>query len=75
MDALCPFARPVHDFLTYLRVEAGLAPATLEAYGRDLADLVDELRTRRIRSAADVAPSNLADHVRALHRERGLQAS
>ena len=40
MTSTSPFAQPVRDFLAFLRIEAGLAPATLEAYGRDLRDLV-----------------------------------
>ena len=38
-DSPSPFARPVREFLTWARIEAGLAPATLEAYGRDLGEL------------------------------------
>ena len=44
MESNCPFAPPVREFLTYLRVEAGLAAATLDAYGRDLRGLMDGLR-------------------------------
>jgi len=75
MDATCHFERPVRDFLAYLRIEAGLAPATLDAYRRDLDDLTAFLRGRDIAAVRDVAPQHLADHLRALHRERGLQPS
>jgi integrase/recombinase XerD len=70
-----PFDGPVGRFLTYLRVEAGLAPATLEAYGRDLRDLVADLADRRVARLDRLRSQHLADHLRALHRDRGLQPS
>ena len=69
------FAQPVRDFLTYLRVEAGLATATLDAYGRDLRDLVGALKARRVADPKRVTPNHLIEHVRALHRVRKLQPS
>lgn len=73
MDAPCPFAQPVREFVTYLKVEAGLAAATLEAYRRDLDDLVSFLRARGVASLNAVQPRDLSDHLRDLHRERGMQ--
>jgi integrase/recombinase XerD len=75
MDAPCPFAQPVREFLTYLKVEAGLSPATLEAYGRDLADLAVFLRSRKIGDVRSIQPRDLSDHLRDLHRARELQPS
>ncbi|MHC4909707.1 MAG: tyrosine recombinase [Planctomycetota bacterium] len=75
MEALCPFAQPVRDFLTYLRVEAGLAPATLEAYSRDLSDMITDLRSQSVVSVSAVQPAHLAKHIRSLHSERGMQPS
>jgi integrase/recombinase XerD len=69
-----PFAPLLHEFMTFLRVEAGLAAATLEAYGRDLRDLRVFLDAAGLGLAA-VGPAHLARHVRELHQERGLQAS
>ena len=68
------FAPRVGDFLAYLRVEAGAAPATLEAYGRDLGDLSKYVGGRRA-SVEAISPADLAEHLRHLHRERGLQAA
>jgi integrase/recombinase XerD len=68
-------APPVRDFLAYLRVEAGLAPATLDAYGRDLRGLLGDLEARGACDPAAVTPAMIAAHVRCLHAERGLQAS
>jgi integrase/recombinase XerD len=75
MDATCHFERPVREFLTYLRIEAGLAPATLDAYGRDLNDLVAFLRPHRVAIPQGVTPQHLAEHLRDLHRSRDLQPS
>jgi integrase/recombinase XerD len=73
MDTPCPFAKPVREFLAYLKVEAGAAPATIEAYGRDLRDLLATLRSRSVADARDVTAHDLAEHLRSLHRERQLQ--
>lgn len=74
MAAPSPFAPPVREFLAYLRVEVGAAPATLEAYGRDLRDLVEDLE-RAGRTPATTTPADLAAHLRDLHRARELQSS
>ncbi len=73
MDHPCPFEQPVREFLTYLRVEAGLAAATLEAYGRDLDDLRRDLRAMNIASPQHIKPDHLAEHLRRLNRNRQLQ--
>lgn len=70
-----PFSRPVREFITYLRVEAGLAPATIEAYGADLDALISDLTARSVDGPAAVEPEHLIEHVRGLHRLRGLQPS
>ena len=69
------FDQPVRDFLTHLKVEAGLAPATLEAYGRDLHELTTWLNEQGILGPAETEPEHLAEHIRHLSRERELQAS
>ncbi len=73
MDHPCPFEQPVREFLTYLRVEAGLARATLEAYTRDIDDLRRDLRAMHIASPQHIKPDHLADHLRRLNRIRQLQ--
>lgn len=75
MAAACRFEQPVRSFLTFLKVEAGLAPATLEAYGRDVQDLVGDLRAAGLDGFEPVRAEHLAEHVRGLHRQRGLQPS
>lgn len=69
------FDQPVRDFLTWLRVEGGLSPATLSAYGRDLRDLIEDMLEHDIVSPGDVGPRDLADHVQTLHRDRAMQPS
>jgi len=69
------FSQPVRDFVTYLRVEAGLAAATIEAYSRDLRDMIAHLDQQGVYSPDAVRPQHLVEHVRALHRERGLEPS
>ena len=69
------FQRPVRNFLTYVRVEAGLAKATLDAYRRDLDDLVSDLESHGVHDPATTSARELADHLRRLHRERNLQPS
>ncbi|MHC5004086.1 MAG: tyrosine recombinase [Planctomycetota bacterium] len=75
MEAPCPFGPPVREFLTFLRVEAGLAPATLDAYGRDLAGLSEHLCAQQLGDVRDVRAEHLAAHLRSLHRDRGMQPS
>jgi len=69
-----PFSQPVRDFLSYLRVECGLAANTLEAYGADLKRLSDFLVDRGITRLADVDGPTLIDHLRDL-RAQGLASS
>ena len=73
MAQISNFDQPVRDFLTHLKVEAGLSPATLEAYERDLHDLVEDLTAQGLAHPGEADPQNLAEHIRSLSRERGLQ--
>ncbi len=56
----------------YLKVEAGLAPATLEAYARDLRDLFTHMIEGGIKEPRRLKPADLAEHTRFLHRMRKL---
>ena len=69
------FEQPVRDFLTFARVEAGLATATIEAYRRDLDDLREEFAGRGLTDPREVSADHLAEHLRWLSRERELQAT
>jgi integrase/recombinase XerD len=63
------------SFLTYIRVECGLSSNTVEAYGRDLRDLIAALAQSSIFSPDQLTPRDLALHIGSLRRERGLNAS
>ncbi|MCK4872219.1 MAG: tyrosine recombinase XerD [Phycisphaerales bacterium] len=65
----------VRDFLTYLRVECGLARATLIAYESDLRDLINDLASRGVLNPLNLAPQHLADHLRVLKTDRDLAAT
>ncbi|MEC8560538.1 MAG: site-specific integrase, partial [Planctomycetota bacterium] len=69
------FDKPIRDFLTFARVEAGLATATIEAYRRDLGDLCEDLGARGLTAPREVSADDLADHMRWLARERMMQAT
>ncbi len=70
-----PLDDAVGDFLAYLRVECGLAPATLTAYGRDLRYLLEDLDAEGVTDPAQILPSHLLSHVQALRTVRGLGSS
>jgi len=70
-----PLAQPVREFLAYLRIEAGLAPSTIEAYGRDLRALVADLAENGPATWPEVDLARLATHLRMLSTTRELSAS
>ncbi|MCA9284693.1 MAG: tyrosine recombinase [Phycisphaerales bacterium] len=72
---VCPvgFTKPLRDFLAFIRIEAGLSRATIEAYGRDLRDLAADLDAHGIPEPASARAVDLAEHIQRLHREHGLK--
>jgi integrase/recombinase XerD len=64
-----PGSDPVREFLDVLRAERGLAPNTLAAYRRDLADFTAFLR-RRNRALAAARADDVLAWVEALHAAR-----
>lgn len=62
-------------FLAFIRVECGLALNTLDAYARDLRDLLADLAHSGIHTAECITPRDLAQHVANLHRLRKLNAT
>jgi integrase/recombinase XerD len=69
------FSPSFREFLGYLRVEAGLAPATLEAYGRDLRQFEEWVAERGVATPQDVSMQTVAEHLQSLHRECGYEAT
>jgi integrase/recombinase XerD len=59
-------------YLTHLKVERNLASNTLEAYGRDLAHLIDTVSLEGVERPEDVTTQTLVDWLRALS-EAGLK--
>ena len=61
------------DFLAFCRIECGLAPLTLEAYGRDLALLEEFLEARGVHDVGKASMQDLAEHLRWLSRSKGFE--
>ena len=72
MDVPSGFASSVRDYLAFVRVEAGLAPSTVEAYRRDLVEMARDLTDHGVASPEATGTEDLANHLRRLHLERGL---
>lgn len=68
------FSQPVRDFVSFLRVECGLAANTLLAYQSDLAQLVAFVSDRGITGPAKLDSRALLDHLRKL-RNGGMASS
>ena len=78
--ALSPALPPAFDrararFLTFLRVEAGLAANTLVAYGWDIQLLLSDLAAAGVSEIQAATPRLVAEHLSSLKRLRGLQGS
>src|SRR5262245_27463332 len=62
-------------FLGYLRVECGLLPNSLDAYGRDAAQAMWDLHSRGVRSLQGATPRMLSEHLAGLKTRRGLDSA
>ncbi len=71
--AYTPLDAAVDAYLQHLRVERDLADNTLEAYGRDLADLLDRLTAEGLTQPSEVTTEHLRAWVRGLS-QAGLAA-
>jgi len=60
----------IHVFLSYLRVERGLAQNTILAYGRDLRRFAEFLRKRQKRRMEDVTREDVIDFLSHLYQEK-----
>lgn len=62
-------------FITFARVECGLAANSIEAYQRDLHDLLADLAAHGRSSLARIQSRDLTDHLARLRSERNLAAT
>jgi integrase/recombinase XerD len=62
-------------FLTFLRVECGLLPNSLDAYGRDAAQVMWSLRESGVKTLGGAEPRTLSQHLSKLKTQRGLDAA
>ncbi|HXP81263.1 MAG TPA: site-specific tyrosine recombinase XerD [Verrucomicrobiae bacterium] len=60
----------IHVFLSYLRVEKGLAQNTILAYGRDLKRFAEFLRKRHKQRMEDVTREDVVDFLSSLYKEK-----
>jgi integrase/recombinase XerD len=60
----------IHVFLSYLRVEKGLAQNTILAYGRDLKKFAEFLRVREKSRIEDVTREDVVDFLSSLYKEK-----
>jgi integrase/recombinase XerD len=60
----------IHVFLSYLRVEKGLAQNTILAYGRDLKRFAEFLRKRHKHRMEDVTREDVVDFLSSLYKEK-----
>jgi len=60
----------IHVFLSYLRVERGLAQNTILAYGRDLKRFAEFLRKRHKLGMEDVNREDVVDFLSSLYKEK-----
>jgi len=70
-----PWRRARTTFLSFIRIECGLAAATLDAYTRDLDDLTNEALAKGRSSPADVTPRDIAEHLAILKNTRGMAST
>ena len=60
----------IHVFLSYLRVEKGLAQNTILAYGRDLRRFAEFLRKRHKNQLEEVTREDVVDFLSSLYKEK-----
>ncbi len=66
-----PLPRPAEEFLSWLEVERGRSPRTLESYRRDLAAYEQGLEARSGRAIGTASSADVAAHLASLRRTHG----
>lgn len=62
-------------FASFIRVECGLAANTVEAYDRDVRDLLGDATRRGRKQPGEITPRDLTEHLAWLNHDRSLSAS
>ncbi len=62
-------------FMQFVTIECGLRPASIEAYARDLDELLAHFLRLGLTSPDEITPRHLSDHIRYLTSERKLAGS
>lgn len=70
----CSMRHLIDEFISYLSVERGASPNTIDAYRRDLASYIEVLEGRGVSGADTVSREDVAAYVTRL-RERGFAPS
>jgi integrase/recombinase XerD len=70
-----PLARLHTQFLGFIRVECGLSQNTLEAYGRDLHDLLMDLHGAGVKELRLASPRQVSQHIAELKSKRAMAGS
>lgn len=68
-------AQLMRSFVSYLRVECGLSPATIAAYTHDLHQYAQHLDALAIHDPTTAQPRDISLHLGELKRGRGMQAT
>jgi len=63
------------NFLVYVQIECGMSRATLDAYGRDMRDLMTDLTGAGVTTLRAITSQHLIDHLARLKSERGMEGS
>ena len=61
-------------FMAYLRVEVGCLPKTVEEYGRDMRDFVEDMRGHAISTTEQLTTRLFEEHLARLKTQRNLEA-
>lgn len=69
------FAHARKQFAVFSRIECGLAANSIEAYDRDLRDLLSDLTARGKQDFLAVTGRDLAEHLSRLKTERGMEST
>lgn len=62
-------------FIQFITIECGLRPASVEAYARDLDELLEQLAAEGLASPEAITPSHLSTHIQFLSAQRKLAGS